>query len=327
MTEWLKTRVFGGINPGPALWVVSLGACFSFALNYIQIVFAAHQKASVQSSFSLLSNFLFLGFIYFFPNKNPDGLLRMSLLYLAAMLIASSWLIVRFFSKRQNLLPSPKWIDSTLRKRILGFGLRLFIIQLAAMIIFTTARLMVSLFVNPAEVVIYDAAFKVFSLVMMVHGLLMTTLWSSFTHAYTQQDWPWIHRTLRRLILLMVPVILGCTVLAVISPRLIGWWLGSKQVGGSMLYFLFAVMVVLSCWSNIFSYFLNGIGKIHLQFYSAIIAAAINLPLSYLFAVSFGLGISGVVFGTIASSTIFSVLGPWYVLTYLRKIHFNDTAR
>jgi hypothetical protein len=51
--------------------------------------------------------------------------------------------------------------------------------------------------------------------------------------------------------------------------------------------------------------------------YSAIIAGLINVPLSIYFAKFLGMGISGVILGTIVSLSLFAAIGPmqtYYIL-------------
>jgi O-antigen/teichoic acid export membrane protein len=319
VSQWLQHAAFGGIDAGGALWVVGLGACLSFALNYVQTVYAAHERASAISLFGLLCSTGFLVLLLLIPRSEGAGITRMSWMYLAALIAANGWLIVRFFRQHPSLLPTTAAVDRKLRSRIMAFGTRLFVVQLAAMLMFTTARLMVSMFVGPAEVVVYDAAAKVFSIITMGHGLLMTTLWSSFTHAHEHADWAWIRQMMRRLIVLMVLVAGACTLVAALSPWLINMWLGPSQVGSAGMYAWFALAVVLSCWSNIFAYYLNGIGDVNVQLYSAIAAALLNVPASYFLAVMMQMGTSGVLAGTVCSSAVFAVIGPWRVMRLLQK--------
>lgn len=324
ISSWLQTNAFAGVDAHIALWVVALGSCLSFVLSYIQAVFAAYQRASAASIFSMLANAGFLGLLYITHPSEENGLTMMSLLYLFALLAANLWLIVRFFVLHPEIRPRLASIDHSLRSNIMGFGIRLFFIQLAAMVIFTTDRLMVSTFVGPAEVVIYDAGFKVFSIITMVHTLVMSTLWSSFTHAYEQNDLSWIKKSLKRLAWLMIPLSAGCIFIAAISPWLIAGWLSQAQVGPLSMYAWFAGVVILSSWSNIFAYFLNGIGNSTIQLYSAILAALVNIPAAYFFSHIMGMGISGVLIGTVCSTSIFSILGPWQVIKIIKSKEAND---
>lgn len=77
----------------------------------------------------------------------------------------------------------------------------------------------------------------------------------------------------------------------------------------SVLVVLMGIYILVLTWNRIYSYFLNGIGKIKLQIYSAIIAGSINIPLSIYFAKYLSMGISGVVLGTIISLSFFAIIG------------------
>lgn len=316
---WLQAHAFGGVDAGAALWIVTVGACASFAAGYVQSVYAALEQASAFSIFSLLSNLAFLGLLSVAQPLSLHRIADIALLYLLAMLGANTWLIARFFKAYPQYRPRYADVDPALRGRILGFGARLFIIQLAALVIFTTSRLMASMLLGPESVVVYDAGFKVFSLVTLVHTLIMSTLWSSFTQAYERGEMAWIRRSLLRLVQLMLPLILGCAVLALLSPRIVRLWLGPEQVGTLGFYVLFAATTVLGCWSNIFAYFLNGIGNMSVQFYSAIAAGLVNIPATYFFTVTVNLGLTGVMLGTLVSLCFFSLLGPLQVYHLLKR--------
>ena len=57
----------------------------------------------------------------------------------------------------------------------------------------------------------------------------------------------------------------------------------------------------------VFSYFLNGIGKIKIQVYTSIFGFLINIPLSIFLAKNMGLGSSGVIYATNITVFIFLI--------------------
>jgi O-antigen/teichoic acid export membrane protein len=317
--QWLASQVFRGVDPGAALWLVVAGACISFAAGYVQSVYAALERPSAFSLVSLGINGGFLALLGVAYLLQLDRMVHIAVLYLLAIVGSNVWLIARFYIQFPQYRPRLGALDHRLRSSILGFGVRLFIIQVAALVIFTTSRLMASMLLGPQSVVVYDAGFKVFSLVTMIHTLVMATLWSSFTQAYERREIAWIRRSLLRLVQSMVPLALGCAVLAALSPWFIGLWLGTSQVGEPLFYALFAVVTVLSCWSNIFAYFLNGIGNTRVQLLSAGAAGLVNLPATYFFTQTAGFGLSGILLGTLVSVSFFSVLGPLHVLHVLKE--------
>jgi Na+-driven multidrug efflux pump len=71
-----------------------------------------------------------------------------------------------------------------------------------------------------------------------------------------------------------------------------------------------AIFIIISIWNNNYALFVNGIGKIKLQMYTAIIAGIINIPISVYFAKSLHYGSGGVILGTVVSLSIFAIVGP-----------------
>jgi O-antigen/teichoic acid export membrane protein len=319
LSDWLGQRVFNGVDVRGTLWLILGGACITFALNFIQSAYAAMEKASAFSLFSLVVNVGFLVLLLFASVTSIDSMESVAMMYVVAMLFGNGLLIWWFRRSFPHYMPNRYAVNNSLSGVIVSFGVRLFIVQLAALIIFTTSRLLTSAWLGPESVVIYDAGFKVFSVVTMAHTLLMSTIWSSFTQAFERREFAWIRQTLQRLERLMLPLIAACAVLALCSPSLVRQWLGDAQVGSSAFYALLAMTTILSCWSNIYAYLLNGVGDTRVQLISAVFAGAINVPASYFFTVTLGMGLPGIVLGTLVSLLPFSVLGPYAVRKLLRE--------
>jgi O-antigen/teichoic acid export membrane protein len=319
LSDWLRQRVFSGVDVTITLWLILGGACITFALNFVQSAYAAMEKASAFSLFSLVVNVGFLLLLVLANIWSIDSMELIAIMYTVAMLCGNAWLILQFFRSYPQFIPDRYSINNALSGVILKFGVRLFIVQLAALIIFTTSRLLASAWLGPESVVVYDAGFKVFAIVTMLHTLIMSTIWSSFTQAFERGEFLWIRQTIRRLALLMIPLIVACVVLAVIAPTIVRHWLGSAQVGSISLYLMLAITTILSCWSNIYAYLLNGVGDTRIQMISAIFAGVINIPASYFFTVTLGMGLTGIVLGTLVSLLPFSILGPSAVRKLLRE--------
>lgn len=318
LDDWLTVTVFRGHDMGGVLALCLVAFLANFVLGFVQQVYAALEEGAAASVYGLLVNLLLVLALCALP-PGRSSIPAVAAVYCAAMILPNVLMSAWLYARHPALRPRVAGIDHGLRPAILGLGLPLFVIQLCALVIFATDRLIVSATVGAAAVVVYDAAFKVFGVLTMVHGLAMGVLWSSFTHAHATGDWPWIRRVLRRLVLLMLPLLLACAALALFSPWLVRAWLGGVAVGTPALYAGFALFVVLSCWSNIWAYFLNGIGEVRVQMYSALCAAVVNVPVSLWFVRELGMGEAGVIWGTVLSLCFFSVLGPIETARVLRK--------
>jgi O-antigen/teichoic acid export membrane protein len=309
--NWISTRIFHDQTVATPLAIVLTGACMAFTLNFIQAAFSAIERPAVQSAYAFGANGLFVLFLLL---GRALGVLQsvaaVCLTYALAMIIAALVTVAYFHTAYRELWPALGDIDHKLRQPIVHKGIQLFVIQLCALAIFTTDRLLVSAFVSPEAVVDYDAAYRIFALVTMGHALIMGSTWSSFTQAHARQEWAWIASTLGRLQWLMVPLAAGCGLLALLAPTLVSAWIGIDHVSELLLYATLGIAVVLSCWSNIFSYFLSAIGETRLQIYSSVTATFINFLASWYFSVRLELGAAGIVLGTCCAMLPFSILGP-----------------
>lgn len=308
--DWLSIWLFNGAAIASSLGIVLVGACIAFTLNFVLTVYSALERPAAQSAYAFLSNVGFAGLLAASTWIGLRELAEVALLYALAMLLSAGAILIDFRHRHPSLWPRRAAIDHALREPILHGGLRVFSIQLCAMAIFTTDRILVSAFVSPAAVVSYDAAFRLFSLITMTHTLVMGSAWSSFTQAHAKGEWNWIRATMRRLSLSTLAVAALALAMAWFAAPVISAWLGPAQVGPPLLYACFALSTVLACWSNVFAYFLTALGDTRAQIRSAIAATVINFPASYFFAVMMKMEAAGVVLGTCCAMLVFSFIGP-----------------
>jgi O-antigen/teichoic acid export membrane protein len=85
-------------------------------------------------------------------------------------------------------------------------------------------------------------------------------------------------------------------------------WVGKDIKVPISISIVIAFYVILNGWSNIYSQFLNGVGKVQLQLYGSIFGAILNIPLAIFLGKH--LGISGVILSTCFIGVINAVLSP-----------------
>ena len=64
-------------------------------------------------------------------------------------------------------------------------------------VIFTTDKILITQLFGPQHVASYDVVFKLFSVITIVHGILMAPLWSAYSDAYHRNDMEWIKKTIK----------------------------------------------------------------------------------------------------------------------------------
>jgi len=292
------------------VFVVGFFFLFNFVLSLCNQMFYAYQEASLATLRSVLLNLFALIAIYILIHHASGNLLYLGICYGLSMVLSNLILIFYFFKKHSTVIPSKKYIELGKIREIAFLGVKFFIIQIAVLVIFATDNMIITQILGPAEVTSYNVVFKLFSVITIVHGIMIAPLWSAYTDAYAKGDTNWIRNTLKKLNLLMIPIMIAVSILIVFAKDIINIWVGPEIEFPCLLAVLMGVYVIISVWNNIYAYFVNGIGRITPQLYSAIIAGLINIPLSVYFAKSLAMGINGVILGTIVSLFLFAIIGP-----------------
>lgn len=295
--------------------------CLQFVLNLITTIITANQEPAKASLFNLFGSVLSLIIIYVLT-KTTSG----KLIYLAVtlgvtpvlvLIIASLWL---FRTSYRKFLPSLRLVNFGLVNSLLNLGVKFFIIQIGILILFSTQNVIITQVFGPSEVTPYNIAYKLFSVVTMGFGIVVTPLWSAFTEAYVRKEFGWIRKTLTNMMRIWVLTIVGSLVLLFLSPYLYTFWVGDKVTIPFMLSVAMCVNVLAYSFQTIYVFFLNGVGKIQLQLYLIIGCASINIPLTIYLGKVFGL--VGV---TLTSTLIFASTGLVYMIQ-TKKI-LNNSAK
>jgi O-antigen/teichoic acid export membrane protein len=171
----------------------------------------------------------------------------------------------------------------------MSLGIKFFIIQIAALVLFNTNNIIVTQLFGPKEVTTFNVAFKLFSVVTMIFSIIATPLWSAFTDAFAKNDFDWIKTTLLKMKKIWVLLSI-CTILILFSsPWIFKWWLGNSVDVPFTLSIAMSSYVIVYIWQTIHVFFLNGIGKIRLQLYLVIFCGSINIPLAIFLGKKIGL--------------------------------------
>jgi O-antigen/teichoic acid export membrane protein len=206
---------------------------------------------------------------------------------------------------------------------VLGIGSKFFVIQLSLLILFSTDNIIISQLFSPAEVVPYEVARKYFSLLLHMFLIIAIPYWSSFTEAYVKDDIDWIKNAVNRLLRIWCFIPLLLIIMYVFSDYFYFIWVGDNIKVPKIMSMLMASFVLLSTFNAIFTQFLNGVGKIQLQMYSALFSIVINIPLSIYFAKYTSLGVSGVILATCISLLVYVVLRPIQYWKIINKTAVN----
>ena len=289
----------------------------NFWIGLVVPLFGAVQQTSFVELGRLITNLLVLFFVFALTFTTNSSLRSLAILYGSALVSSNFLLSFLFFKTNRDLRPGIH-LDRQHTKPLLTLGSQFFVIQLAVLFIFATDKILIAQIFGVEYVTEYDVVFKIFSLVLVAHGLFIAPLWSAYTDAYEKGDLVWIRQMLWRQLQVFGGFAALVFVLALLTQEIVELWIGDWLQISSTLVFCMALFALISCWNNVFAFIVNGIGTIRLQLYTSIIAMFLNIPLSIFLAKTTSLGIAAIVLATIASLSLAAVALPVQVFFLLR---------
>jgi O-antigen/teichoic acid export membrane protein len=294
--------------------------CLRFIFQLLTTILTANQEPAKASLFDFLGSLLSL-IIIFILTKTTSG----NLIYLATalsftpvlVLIASSlWFYTHNY---RRFAPSFKYVKFRYARNLMSLGIKFFIIQMAALVLFNTSNIIVTQLFGPEEVTTFNVAYKLFSVIIMIFSIIATPLWSAFTDAYAKSDFDWIKETMSKMKKIWLLLIIFTIVILFISPWIFKIWVGDSVSIPFALSIAMSSYVIVYIWQTIHVFLLNGIGKIRLQLYLVMFSGVINIPLAIFLGKR--LGLVGI---TVTSTILFIFMG--IIFSIQTKKILNKTA-
>ena len=276
-----------------------------FVFNLITTIIIADQKPAIVKVVNFIGKILILIGIYILTKTSTNSLIYVGFIYTGLpvlILIISS---IYFYSTEYRIYaPSLGYVDFSYGKDLIGLGWKFFLIQISVAVLFTTDNIIISQLFGPEEVTPYQIAHKYFAMLLMAFSVLISPMWSAYTEAFVEKDYDWIKRVIDKQEKVWYLIIVLAVLMTIISKYVYEFWVGD-QIGISyLLSASWALFIILETYSKIYTYFLNGVGKVKLQMITAVVSIFVNIPLSILFAKTMNLGIVGVILATCVSIII-----------------------
>lgn len=290
--------------------LTAVAMAIKLVLDILVYVLLALQESGLAGGLALLANLLMLIGTYLlshFAQSNLTLLAALTALSPIAITLISS--ILLYNTRLSIYQPTFRLANFRHAKGLLSLGYKFFIIQVSGIILFYTDNIIITQLFGPSEVTTYNVAFRYFNSINMVFAIAITPYWSAFTEAFVKNDVVWMKRTythLQKFWLALVPVVL---LMVLVADPFYFMWVGNRVVVPHSLNVCMSFFVIVCCWNSTTTAVVNGLGKIRLQLFYALIAAMVNIPLAILFGRVLHMGSAGVVLATSISLLIGSVFG------------------
>lgn len=289
----------------------------NFVLSICKNVLYALQKASDVSLMELVTQGLNLLGIIAAKSLAPADLFLIALIYGLSMTVTNIIFSMVLYIRNKQLRPRFSEVELNEGKELTDLGLQFFIIQICALVLFTTDNLIISLLYGAADVTPYSASIKLFTAISSVYSAFLAPIWSAATKAKTEGNRSGLKKIIKTLNFLMLPFFAAAVLLTIIFRPVAFIWLGRELNFSDGLILLGGLYCILTIWCNTYSYIANGLELMKMSMVTAVIQASVNIPLSLLFAGTFGMEAAGVLCGTVCAMSISAVVQPIYVYKYI----------
>lgn len=317
----LNTDVVSNAELMKIVLVVFFFFSFGFVLKLISSILQAMQKYALNDVINIASQLLGLVAIYVLINTSEGSLFYLCLVYGSKMTIVLFFASIFLFSgSLKELRPSFKYIQLKKSLPLLNLGLWFFANQILYLILTQTSVILVVQFFGPEDVTIYNLALRYMTIFSMLYIMVLTPFLSAFTEAYTKGEFDWIKLTMKTINKIWLLASFGTVILIFVYKYFFQFWVGDGIIVPFILILTLGCSSIIRSYSSTFTLFLNGIGKIRLQFRIMVFQAILFFPLSYVFY-KFNFGLISIVLPGIIFSIVSSIL---YSIQYKRVI--NNTA-
>jgi O-antigen/teichoic acid export membrane protein len=292
--------------------------CLQIVLQTISTVVIADQKPARSAMFDTAGQFLTLVAVFALTRVSEGSLVKLGTalgsIPVLVLLVASIWL---YRTHYRAVAPSLSLAKKAYAKDIMKLGVQFFVIQIAVIVIYQTTNIVIAQVSGPADVTVYNIAFKYFSIAMLVFGIIMGPFWSAFTDAFARSDYAWMKRTEARLRMVALAGLALIIIMIAAAATVYRLWIGEAVQVRWSVSVVVAIYVATNIWNMLYSMLLNGMGKIRLQLYVSLLGTALNIPLAIALGRVFG--IEGVVLSSILLNLISAIYAPIQVKRLLDR--------
>lgn len=297
--------------------------CLKFILQLLNSILLAHQRPATRDFLQLLSKIISSLVIVVLAYTTTGSLVHVSYAYsLVPVIMLGIATVYLFRSKFSNYIPSFRSIRFKYIKDLMNLGMKFFVINIAVLVMFTTGNMILTQLYGPEAVPPYNIAYRYFGIFTMGFSIIVSPIWSAVTEAYTKGDITWIKNIVKKLNWIWLLGTVGVIVMLIVSPFIYKLWIGDKVHVPLILSCFMAFHVIFQSYGSVYVNVLNGMGKVKIQYYTAIFSAIVNIPLSIFFSKFCDLGPAGVILAT----TVCVAFGPLIAPVQYKKI-INKTAK
>ncbi len=161
----------------PLIFYVVFLFLLGFIFNLINMILIADQKTSINDLIKVTTNVFFIVLLLILINSTGSSIFKFGIIFMivqTATVIMATIILFKFYYKK--LVPNIKYINLMYTKELMSMGIKYFILQISYVILFTSDNIIITQFLNPSEVTIYNISLKYFNLLFTVFAIFSMPL-------------------------------------------------------------------------------------------------------------------------------------------------------
>lgn len=286
--------------------------CISFVFRIITTILLADQYPARSSLIDLSGQILSLIIILILVKTTEGSLVKLGLaLCVSPLVILIGANFIFFGGKYKKYRPSISWVRFAYARTLFNLGVKFFIIQLAAIIQYQTANIIIARNFGTADVTSYNVVYKYFGIPYMIFNIFLVPFWSASTEAFQKNDIQWIRNGVRRYNQLGLLMLVGTIMMLAFSAPFYRLWLGEGKVTIAFSLSLWGFMYFnVMMFGGKYVQFLNGISALRIQFITSLISPVLYLIVVLVLIKYFHIGVYSIFIGAILASFNGYILAP-----------------
>jgi O-antigen/teichoic acid export membrane protein len=286
--------------------------CMQTVLKIITTLISANQQPARASLIDVLGQILSLIFILILVKVTQGSLILLGIaLCLSPLIVLAGANLIYFSGTFKKYRPRLSKIRFNYAKSLFNLGLLFFIIQIAGLIQYETANIIIARNFGTAEVTSYNIVYKYFGILNMLFVIFLTPFWSASTEAYIKNDFQWIKNGIKKYNQLNILMVIVGFVMLLFSEKVYLLWLGKGKVSIGFYLSLWGYLYFcLTMFAGKYVFFLNGINALRIQLWASIISPLVYIIAAVCLIKNFNMGLCSLFAAAIISNFNGAILSP-----------------
>lgn len=297
--------------------------CLQFVLRIITTLIIADQQPAKSSLIDVFGQIFSLIFIIILVKTTEGSLIKLGIAFCVSPILVLVGANLFFFKGVfKKYRPCFSKIKFSYAKGLFNLGITFFIIQIAGIIQFESANIIIARNFGTLEVTSYNIVYKYFSILDMGFTIFLMPFWSASTEAYLKNDFEWIRNAIRKYNIINLLLIGTGIVMLLFSNSIYTLWIGKGKVNIEFsLSFWAFIFFNISIFGGKYCSFLNGISALRIQFLSSIISPFIYVGIALLLIKYYHLGVYALFISSIIANFNGYLLAPiqYYMIIIKNK--------